>query len=182
MKVIFEELEAEVDQNVFNRKHDEIEQKNLLIANDNLIADFFSKEVFYVATNSELNVSRFTEMHDAHTIVEARSLELEAELYKLRDKLSKFGNLSKLRKYGKQQEKCLSVLVINGGPRTKSKVVPAKQTKNVSTSKSLTRYQHRNQQYQAVLLSFPTSPENHVIAASMQYAIAYANQQEPNQN
>ncbi|GJV69508.1 hypothetical protein Tco_1485017 [Tanacetum coccineum] len=32
MKDIFEELEAEVDQNVVNRKHDEIERKNLLIA------------------------------------------------------------------------------------------------------------------------------------------------------
>ncbi|GKA33247.1 hypothetical protein Tco_0719614 [Tanacetum coccineum] len=36
MKEIFEELEAEVDQHVVNRKHDEIERKNLLIANDNL--------------------------------------------------------------------------------------------------------------------------------------------------
>ncbi|GJY17848.1 retrovirus-related pol polyprotein from transposon TNT 1-94 [Tanacetum coccineum] len=63
MKEIFEELEAGVDQNVINRKHDEIEQKNLLIANDNLIADCLSKEVFYIATNSELIVSRFTEIH-----------------------------------------------------------------------------------------------------------------------
>ncbi|GKE29183.1 hypothetical protein Tco_1444567 [Tanacetum coccineum] len=69
MKEIFEELEAEVDQNVINRKHDEIERKNLLIANDNLIADCLSKEVFYIATNSELTVSRFTEMHAAHTVV-----------------------------------------------------------------------------------------------------------------
>ncbi|GJV01773.1 hypothetical protein Tco_1335342 [Tanacetum coccineum] len=87
MKDVFEELEAEVDQNVVDRKHDEIERKNLLIAHDNLIADCLSKEVFYVATNSELNVSRFTEMHDAHTIVEARCLELEAELSNLRDKI-----------------------------------------------------------------------------------------------
>ncbi|GJS85670.1 retrovirus-related pol polyprotein from transposon TNT 1-94 [Tanacetum coccineum] len=65
MKDVFEELEAEVDQNVVDRKHDEIERKNLLIAHDNLIADCLSKEVFYVATNYELNVSRFTEMHDA---------------------------------------------------------------------------------------------------------------------
>ncbi|GKA04214.1 hypothetical protein Tco_0676995 [Tanacetum coccineum] len=50
------------------RKHDEIERKNLLIANDNLIADCLSKEVFYIATNSELTVSRFTEMHEAHTL------------------------------------------------------------------------------------------------------------------
>ncbi|GJX81889.1 hypothetical protein Tco_0331370 [Tanacetum coccineum] len=77
MKDVFEELEAEVDQNVVDRKHDEIEQKNLLIAHDNLIADCLSKEVFYVATNSELNVSRFTEMHDAHTIVELKYQNLK---------------------------------------------------------------------------------------------------------
>ncbi|GJW78122.1 hypothetical protein Tco_0139804 [Tanacetum coccineum] len=87
MKDVFEELEAEVDQNVIDRKHDEIEQKNLLIAHDNLTIDCFSKEVFYVATNFELNVSRFTEMHDAHTIVEARCLELEAKISNLRDKI-----------------------------------------------------------------------------------------------
>ncbi|GJV57099.1 retrovirus-related pol polyprotein from transposon TNT 1-94 [Tanacetum coccineum] len=89
MKDIFEELEAEVDQNVVERKHDAIEQKNILIAHDTLIADCLSKEVFYVATNSELNVSRFTKMHDAHTIVEARCLELEAKLSNLRDKIQK---------------------------------------------------------------------------------------------
>ncbi|GJW01034.1 hypothetical protein Tco_1556285 [Tanacetum coccineum] len=86
MKDIFEELEAEVDQNVVNRKHDEIEQKNLLIANDNLIVDCLSKEVIYIATNSELTVSRYTEMHEAYTIVQTRCLELEAELSKLPDK------------------------------------------------------------------------------------------------
>nr|GEZ68086.1 hypothetical protein [Tanacetum cinerariifolium] len=41
-------------------KCDEIERKNLLIANDTLIANCLSKEVFYIATNSELNVSRFS--------------------------------------------------------------------------------------------------------------------------
>nr|GEV58917.1 retrovirus-related Pol polyprotein from transposon TNT 1-94 [Tanacetum cinerariifolium] len=86
MKDVFEELEAEVTENIVDRKHDEIERKILLIANDNLIAEFLSKEVFCVATNSELNVVIFTEMHVANTIVEARCLELEAELYNLRDK------------------------------------------------------------------------------------------------
>ncbi|GJS03758.1 retrovirus-related pol polyprotein from transposon TNT 1-94 [Tanacetum coccineum] len=89
MKDIFEELEAEVDQNVINWKHDKIERKNLLIANDNLIADCLPKEVFYIATNPELTVSRFTKMHEAHTIVQTRCLELEAELSKLRDKVQK---------------------------------------------------------------------------------------------
>ncbi|GJU34416.1 retrovirus-related pol polyprotein from transposon TNT 1-94 [Tanacetum coccineum] len=58
LKEIFEELEAEVDQHVVDRKHDEIKQKNLLIANDNLIVDCFLK---------------------------ARCLELEVELSDLRD-------------------------------------------------------------------------------------------------
>ncbi|GKD10304.1 hypothetical protein Tco_1189989, partial [Tanacetum coccineum] len=89
MKEIFDELEAEVDQNVVNRKYDEIERKNLLIANDNLIVDCLSKEVFYIATNSELTVSRFTEMHDVRIVVQARCLELEAELYKLTYKIQK---------------------------------------------------------------------------------------------
>ncbi|GKE40527.1 hypothetical protein Tco_1463932 [Tanacetum coccineum] len=62
MKVICEELEAEVDQHVVNRKHDEIERKNLLIANDNLIVDCLSKEVFYIVANSE-----FTVQKDDHT-------------------------------------------------------------------------------------------------------------------
>ncbi|GJT52670.1 hypothetical protein Tco_0978827 [Tanacetum coccineum] len=87
MKDIFEELEAEVDQNVFHRKHAEIERKNLIIANDNLIVDCLSKDVFYITTNSKLIVSRFTKMHDAHTVVQARCLELEVELSKLRDKI-----------------------------------------------------------------------------------------------
>nr|GEU60692.1 hypothetical protein [Tanacetum cinerariifolium] len=93
MKDVFEELEAEVAQNVVDRKHDVIEQKNLFIANDNLIAECLSKEVLFVATNSELDVARFTEMHVANTIVEARCLALEAELANLRDKNSFRNNL-----------------------------------------------------------------------------------------
>nr|GEZ73834.1 hypothetical protein [Tanacetum cinerariifolium] len=86
MKDVFEELEAEVAQYVVDRKHDAIEWKNLLIANDNLLVECLSQEVFSVATNSELNVARFTEMHVANTNVEARCLALEDELANLRDK------------------------------------------------------------------------------------------------
>nr|GEU95782.1 retrovirus-related Pol polyprotein from transposon TNT 1-94 [Tanacetum cinerariifolium] len=89
MKTIFNELEAKVDQNAVNTKCDEIEQKNILIANDTLIANFLSKEVFYIATNSELNVSIFSEMYEAHTVVQARCLELKTELFKLKDKIQK---------------------------------------------------------------------------------------------
>nr|GEU74473.1 hypothetical protein [Tanacetum cinerariifolium] len=46
MKDVFEELEAEVAQYAVDRKHDAIERKNLLIANDNLIAKCLSKKCF----------------------------------------------------------------------------------------------------------------------------------------
>nr|GEW21000.1 reverse transcriptase domain-containing protein [Tanacetum cinerariifolium] len=83
MNDVFEELEAEVSQYAVDRKHDAIERKKLLIANDNLIAECLSQEVFSVAINSELNVAQFTEMHVANTTVEARCLALEAELANL---------------------------------------------------------------------------------------------------
>nr|GFA19341.1 hypothetical protein [Tanacetum cinerariifolium] len=86
MKDVFEELEAEVAQCAVDRKHDAIDRKNLLIANDNIIAECLSKEVFSVATKSELNVARFSEMHVANTSVEARCLAFEGELTTLRDK------------------------------------------------------------------------------------------------
>nr|GFB25061.1 hypothetical protein [Tanacetum cinerariifolium] len=60
MKDVFEELEAEVAQCAVDRKHDAIKWKNLLIANDNLIAECLSKKVFSMATNSELNVTALT--------------------------------------------------------------------------------------------------------------------------
>nr|GEZ78787.1 hypothetical protein [Tanacetum cinerariifolium]GFA38945.1 hypothetical protein [Tanacetum cinerariifolium] len=80
MKDVFKELEAEVAQYAIDRKHDAIELKNLLIANDNLIAECLSQEVFCVATNSELNATRFTDMHVANTTAETLCLALEAEL------------------------------------------------------------------------------------------------------
>ncbi|GJR20252.1 retrovirus-related pol polyprotein from transposon TNT 1-94 [Tanacetum coccineum] len=84
MSDAFDELEAELDQSFVDRKHDEIERKNLLIEHDNIIADGLSKEVFYVASNSELNVSRFTEMQKAHNVVNARCPgHFVAELYNL---------------------------------------------------------------------------------------------------
>ncbi|GJY55921.1 retrovirus-related pol polyprotein from transposon TNT 1-94 [Tanacetum coccineum] len=89
MSDAFDELEAELNQSIVDRKHAEIEQKNLLIEHDNIIVDGLSKEVFYVASNSELNVSRFTEMQKAHNVVKARCLELEAELSNLRDNIHK---------------------------------------------------------------------------------------------
>ncbi|GJR10651.1 retrovirus-related pol polyprotein from transposon TNT 1-94 [Tanacetum coccineum] len=89
MSDAFDELEAELDQSTVDRKHDAIERKNLLLEHDNIIVDCLLKEVFYVASNSELNVVRFTEMQKAHHVVKTRCLELEVELSNLRDDIRK---------------------------------------------------------------------------------------------
>ncbi|GKA05193.1 retrovirus-related pol polyprotein from transposon TNT 1-94 [Tanacetum coccineum] len=110
---IFEELEAEVDQNGVDRKHNEIERKNLLIANDNLIADCLYKEVFYVATNSELNVSSFTEMHDAHTSLKAQQNELfRAENGKIKQHYKELYDSIKITR-AKHQEQTTALLTEN---------------------------------------------------------------------
>ncbi|GJZ64372.1 retrovirus-related pol polyprotein from transposon TNT 1-94 [Tanacetum coccineum] len=89
MKEIFKQMEAEVDQNALDKKSAEIKRKNLLIENENLIVECLSKEVFYTTTNYVLTVSRFFEMHDAYSVVQARCLELEAEISKLKHKIQK---------------------------------------------------------------------------------------------
>ncbi|GJX23403.1 hypothetical protein Tco_0227848 [Tanacetum coccineum] len=70
MKEIFDQIEAEVDQNAVDKKCNEIKRKNLLIENENLIADCLSKEVFYTATNSVFTVSIFFDMRDAYIVAE----------------------------------------------------------------------------------------------------------------
>ncbi|GJU92401.1 retrovirus-related pol polyprotein from transposon TNT 1-94 [Tanacetum coccineum] len=87
MKEVFDQMEAEVDQHAVDKKCDEIKRKNLLIENENLIADCLSKYVFYTATNFVLNVSRFSNMHDAYTTAQKHIAELEAENSNLKNKI-----------------------------------------------------------------------------------------------
>nr|GEV85903.1 putative ribonuclease H-like domain-containing protein [Tanacetum cinerariifolium] len=67
-------------------KHDEIEQKNLLIINDNLIVDYLSKDVFYTATDYMLIASSFSNMHEAFNAAQKRIADLESENSHLKNK------------------------------------------------------------------------------------------------
>ncbi|GJS28956.1 retrovirus-related pol polyprotein from transposon TNT 1-94 [Tanacetum coccineum] len=101
MKAVFENLEAEVDQNEIDLKSGEIERKNLLITNENLIAECLSKDVFYTATDSVLNVSRFSDMHDAFTIAQKRIADLESENFNLRNKIQNDDHDSMIKHFSK---------------------------------------------------------------------------------
>ncbi|GKF04585.1 hypothetical protein Tco_0035253, partial [Tanacetum coccineum] len=82
-------MEAEVEQNAVDKQCTDIEMKNLLIENENLIAACLSNELLYSVMNALNTVSRFFEMHDAYTVEQARCLKLEAEISKLKHKIEK---------------------------------------------------------------------------------------------
>ncbi|GKA88002.1 hypothetical protein Tco_0809766 [Tanacetum coccineum] len=106
MKEVFDQMEAEVDQNAVDKKCDEIKRKNLLVENGNLIAECLSKDVFYTGTNYVLIVSRFSDMHDAYTTAQkqcfgnkksktssdAPSFESVFVIGQLQEKLQGWGN------------------------------------------------------------------------------------------
>ncbi|GJZ85620.1 hypothetical protein Tco_0650959 [Tanacetum coccineum] len=75
--------------------------KNLLITNVNLIAECLSKDVFYTATNSVLNVSRFSDMHDAFTIAQKRIAGLESENFYLRNRIQNDDHDSMIKHFSK---------------------------------------------------------------------------------
>nr|GEW11774.1 hypothetical protein [Tanacetum cinerariifolium] len=87
MKEVFDQMEAEVDQRAVDKKFDEIERKNLLLENENLIAECLSKDVFYTATNYVLTVSRLSRMFDAYTAAQKRIVILEAKNSSLKHKI-----------------------------------------------------------------------------------------------
>ncbi|GJZ94800.1 hypothetical protein Tco_0667003 [Tanacetum coccineum] len=51
------------------------------------LEEFLDMKALKESVEDKLYKQDFTEMHDAHTVVQARCLELEAELSKLRDKI-----------------------------------------------------------------------------------------------
>nr|GFC18861.1 hypothetical protein [Tanacetum cinerariifolium] len=131
-KDVFEELEAEVAQHAVVRKHDAIELKNLLIANDNLIAKCLSQEVFSVATNSEANVARFTDMHVANTTAETRCQALKDELAILRETNSQDNQTKLINQFSKLEVSHLNLQLkyqdlkdqIGNSPPTSDKDTP----------------------------------------------------------
>ncbi|GJR44024.1 retrovirus-related pol polyprotein from transposon TNT 1-94 [Tanacetum coccineum] len=101
MKAVFENLEAEVDQNETDLRSGKIERKNLLITNENLVAECLTKFVFYTATDSVLNVSRFSEMHDAFTSAQKHIADLESENFNLRNKIQNDDHDSMIKHFSK---------------------------------------------------------------------------------
>ncbi|GJT11567.1 hypothetical protein Tco_0858609 [Tanacetum coccineum] len=97
MKEFFEQMEAEVEQNAVDKQCVDIERKNLLIENENLIADCLSNELLYSVMNVVNTISRFSEMHDVYTVEQARCLDIEAEISKLKHKIKKDDHIEMIK-------------------------------------------------------------------------------------
>ncbi|GJT20449.1 retrovirus-related pol polyprotein from transposon TNT 1-94 [Tanacetum coccineum] len=92
---------TEVEQHAVDKKCVEIERKNLLIENENLIVDCLYNELLYSIKNSVNTVSRFSKMHDAYTVEQARNVELEVEISKLKHKLQKDNHSEMIKHFSK---------------------------------------------------------------------------------
>ncbi|GJW18303.1 retrovirus-related pol polyprotein from transposon TNT 1-94 [Tanacetum coccineum] len=109
MKEVFDQMEAEVDQNAVDKKCDEIKRKNLVSENENLIVECLSKDVFYTATDYVLNVSRYSDMHDAYTVLQKGIAELEAENSNLTHKIQKDDHDEMIKHFSKLEVEHLNL-------------------------------------------------------------------------
>ncbi|GKC73140.1 retrovirus-related pol polyprotein from transposon TNT 1-94 [Tanacetum coccineum] len=90
MEEIFDQMSAEVDQNTVDKQCAEIERKNLLIANENLIANCLSNQLMFVVEQS-------------------RCLDLEAEISKLQNENQKDVNDEMIRGFNKLEVEYLNL-------------------------------------------------------------------------
>ncbi|GJW94588.1 hypothetical protein Tco_0174260 [Tanacetum coccineum] len=89
IKEIFKQMEAQAKQNAMDKKCAKNKRINLLIENENLLADCLSNKLLYSVMNAVNIVSIFSEMHDAYTVEQPRKPELEVEISKLKYKIQK---------------------------------------------------------------------------------------------
>ncbi|GJZ57356.1 hypothetical protein Tco_0612850, partial [Tanacetum coccineum] len=90
MEEIFDQMSVEVDQNTVDKQCAEIERKNLLIANENLIANCLSNQLMFAVEQS-------------------RCLDLEAEISKLQNENQKDVNDEMIRGFNKLEVEYLNL-------------------------------------------------------------------------
>ncbi|GJS02995.1 hypothetical protein Tco_0319503 [Tanacetum coccineum] len=84
---IFDELDKEYDQCVIDKKSLEIENKNLLIQIECLLAESVSKDICYVVLTSDIVVPMSVEPRSNCVKEHSRNLELKAEILKMKQLL-----------------------------------------------------------------------------------------------
>ncbi|GJY21258.1 hypothetical protein Tco_0393824 [Tanacetum coccineum] len=101
MKDVFEQMEKEVEQNDVDMRCAEIERKNLLIDNENLIAACISTDVLSCVMSDVHTISQFLKLNDAFVVEQARVVQLEAEISKLKHKIEKDDHNEMIKSFSK---------------------------------------------------------------------------------
>nr|GEX57981.1 hypothetical protein [Tanacetum cinerariifolium] len=86
-----------------------LNRKNLLIANDNSIADWLSKDVFYTATDYVLTVSRFSDMHEALYATQTRIVELKSKNSNMKNKIQNDNHDVTIKQFSKLEMEHLNL-------------------------------------------------------------------------
>ncbi|GJR48988.1 retrovirus-related pol polyprotein from transposon TNT 1-94 [Tanacetum coccineum] len=109
MKEIFKQMEAKVEQNVVDKQCANIERKNLLIQNENLIANWLSNEVLYsVMHDGNINI----ELTEKVTALQEHNQLFRAENEKVKQHYKELYNSIKITR-AKTIEKTTSLLTEN---------------------------------------------------------------------
>ena len=86
MKKVFKEMEERVTLNDIALRSCEIERKNLLLTNENLLARCVTQDVYFTATDSTLTACQFQTFSNALRVTQNRVIELEGENSRLLEK------------------------------------------------------------------------------------------------
>ncbi|GJV35995.1 hypothetical protein Tco_1408472 [Tanacetum coccineum] len=96
MKVVFANLEAEVDQNETDLRSGEIERKNLLITNENLVAEYFAQKRIADLESENFNLRNKIQNDDHDSMIKHFSkLEIQSQGNTIRELKEKISHLTK---------------------------------------------------------------------------------------
>ncbi|GJW89014.1 hypothetical protein Tco_0164354 [Tanacetum coccineum] len=101
MKDVFKQMKKEVEQNDVDKRCVEIERKNLLIENENLIATCISTDVISCVMFDVHTISQFSKLNNAFIVEQARVVQLEAEISKLKHKIEKDDHNEMIKSFSK---------------------------------------------------------------------------------
>ncbi|GJX58631.1 hypothetical protein Tco_0290021 [Tanacetum coccineum] len=89
MKVIFQQMETEVEQCSIDRKYFEIEKKEILIKNDYLLEQIIYQDIVCTAMHFYYDLVKYADMEKSFIDEYNKCLEHEAELWKKKDMVEK---------------------------------------------------------------------------------------------
>jgi inhibitor of KinA sporulation pathway (predicted exonuclease) len=101
MKNIFKDVENEGKQLEIDLKYSEIDRKNMLIINENLIANCIAQDVFYTVTDSAFSTKQYHEMSVTLNVFQNRVIELEGENLRLHTKIQNDDHDNMVRHFSK---------------------------------------------------------------------------------